>query len=70
MRLFKIPVTTKTTNKSIRFPNDVIDSIKKVTAGKCCTFTDFVVAAVKFALENLKEEKEIKKNQESNQWTD
>ena len=59
MRLFKIPITTKTTNKSIRFPNDVIDSIKKVTAGKCCTFTDFVVAAVKFALENLKEEKEI-----------
>ena len=56
MKTFKIPVTTKATNKTVRFPNEVIDSIEKATAGKYCTFSAFVVEAVKFALENIKEE--------------
>ncbi len=29
MKAFKIPTICKTTNKTIRFPNDVIDSVEK-----------------------------------------
>lgn len=57
MKKFKIPSVPPTTNKSIRFPNDVIESVEKAIEGKNCTFTAFVVEAVKIALENLEEEK-------------
>lgn len=56
MRRFKVPTIQPTTNKSIRFPNDVIKEAEKAIRGKGCTFTTFVVAAVKFALEDVKEE--------------
>lgn len=55
MKRFRIPTTPPTTNKCIRFPNDVIDDIENAIQGKDCTFTAFVVEAVKVALENLKE---------------
>lgn len=54
---FKIPSIPPTTNKSIRFPNDVIENVEKAIKGTNCTFTAFVVEAVKIALENLEEEK-------------
>lgn len=57
LKKFKIPSVPPTTNKSIRFPNDVIDDVEKAIEGKNCTFTAFVVEAVKIALENLEEEK-------------
>ena len=47
---------TQTTSKSIRFPNDVIDEVESVLVGTDCTFSAFVVEAVRVALENLKEE--------------
>jgi hypothetical protein len=56
MKKFKIPSIPPTTNKCIRFPNDVIDEVEKVIKGKDCTFTAFVVEAVRVALENVKEE--------------
>ena len=56
MKKFKIPSIPPTTNKCIRFPNDVIDNVEKVIKGKDCTFTAFVVEAVRVALENVKEE--------------
>ncbi|MBQ7504641.1 MAG: hypothetical protein IJT79_04920 [Ruminococcus sp.] len=56
MKKFRIPVIPPTTNKSIRFPNDVINEVEKVLVGQDCTFSAFVVEAVKVALENLKEE--------------
>ena len=56
MKKFKIPSVPPTTNKSIRFPNDVIEDVEKAIEGKNCTFTAFVVEAVKIALENLEEE--------------
>lgn len=56
MRKFKIPVVPQTTNKCIRFPNDTIEQVEKAIEGKECTFTAFVVEAVKVALENLEEE--------------
>lgn len=56
MRKFKIPKIPPTTNKSIRFPNDIIEDVENAIRGKDCTFTAFVVEATRVALENLKEE--------------
>ena len=56
MRKFKIPTPPPTTNKCIRFPNDVIEQVENAITGKECTFTAFVIEAVKVALENLEEE--------------
>lgn len=55
MEKFKIPVVPRTTNRSIRFPNDVLAGIEKAIEGKDCTFTAFVVEAVRVALRNLEE---------------
>ena len=53
MSKFKIPKIPNTTSKSIRFPNDVIENVEKVIVGKECTFSAFVVEAVKHALNDL-----------------
>ena len=58
---FRIPKIPPTTNKSIRFPNDVIEDVEKAIVGKECTFTAFVIAAVRNALEELKEEEDKEK---------
>lgn len=57
MKKFKIPTIPPTTNKCIRFPTDVIDKVKNAIKGKNCTFTAFVVEAVRVALENIEDEK-------------
>lgn len=53
MSKFQIPSIPPTTNKSIRFPNDVIEAVENAITGKDCTFSAFVVAAVKAALDDL-----------------
>ena len=58
MKKFRIPSIPPTTNKSIRFPNDVIAEIEDAITGTDCTFSAFVVEAVRVALENLKEDSE------------
>ncbi len=58
MRKFKIPQMPQTTTKSIRFPNDVIEDVEEALVGTDCTFSAFVVEAVKVALDNLKEDDE------------
>lgn len=50
---FKIPSTPPTTNKTIRFPNDIVEAVEQAIQGKDCTFSAFVVAAVRAALEDL-----------------
>lgn len=57
MSKFKIPSVPPTTNKTIRFPNDVIDAVEDAIQGKDCTFSAFVIAAVRAALEELEQEK-------------
>ncbi len=57
MAKFKIPSNPITTSKTIRFPNDVIENVEEAIKGKDCTFTAFVVAAVRAALESIEEEK-------------
>ncbi len=53
MGKFEIPATPPTTNKTIRFPRDVIEGAEKAIQGKNCTFSAFVIAAVRAALEDL-----------------
>ncbi|MCR5186035.1 MAG: hypothetical protein K6D97_02835 [Clostridia bacterium] len=57
MKKFKIPSTPPTTNKCIRFPNDLIEKVEKEIAGKDCTFSAFIIEATKVALENIEEYK-------------
>lgn len=58
MRKFKIPAIPASTSKTIRFPNNVIDEIEKEMVGTDCTFSTFVIEAVRVALDNLREERE------------
>ena len=53
---FKIPSEPATTNKTVRFPNDVIQQVENAIQGKECTFSAFVIAAVRLALEELDQE--------------
>ncbi len=55
MGSFKIPSIPPTTNKTVRFPNDVIEGVENAIKEKDCTFSAFVIAAVKSALEQLDE---------------
>lgn len=53
MGKFKIPETPPTVNKTIRFPSDIVQQVETAIQGKECTFSAFVIAAVRMALENL-----------------
>ena len=55
MAKFNIPSSPPTSNKSIRFPNDMIEEVEAAIVGKNCTFSAFVIAAVRMALDDLKE---------------
>ncbi len=55
MGKFKIPQTPPTVNKTIRFPSDVVQGVEQAIQGKECTFSAFVIAAVRAALEDLEE---------------
>ena len=54
MGKFKIPETPPTVNKTVRFPSDVVEDVEKAIKGKDCNFSAFVIAAVRAALEDLK----------------
>lgn len=53
MGTFHIPSSPPTVNKAIRFPSDVVAQVEQVIQGKECTFSAFVIAAVRAALEDL-----------------
>ena len=53
MGTFRIPSIPPTTNKTIRFPNDVVERVEQAVQGKDCTFSAFVIAAVRAALDDL-----------------
>ena len=57
MRNFKIPSVPLTTNKCIRFPNDIIEDVEREISGENCTFSAFVIEAVRVALDNLNEKR-------------
>ena len=56
MAKFKIPKPPGSTNKSIRFTNELLQAVEEAIRGTDCTFSAFVVEAVRVALENLEEE--------------
>ena len=62
MRSFKIPSIPSTTNKTVRFPNDIIADVEKAIAGKESNFSQFVIEAVRLALEDLKQQEQEKNN--------
>ena len=64
MKKFKIPAIPQSTNKCIRFPNDVIEEVEQAIRGTGCTFSAFVMEAVRVALDNLAEEEEESKDKE------
>lgn len=53
MRKFKIPVIPPTTSKCIRFPNDMIEDVEEKIRCTGCSFSGFVIEAVRVALESL-----------------
>lgn len=57
-RKFQVPVIPSTSPKSIRFPNDMIEKVEKAIRGTDCNFSQFVIAAVQAALDDLDEEPE------------
>ncbi len=56
MSKFKIPSIPPTTNKTIRFPNNLIEEVESLIVNKDCTFSAFVIAAVKSAVQEIKNE--------------
>lgn len=55
MGKFKIPSTPPTANKTIRFPNDVVERVEQAIQCKKCTFSAFFVTAVRAVLDDLGE---------------
>lgn len=60
MNSFKIPIIPPTTQRSIRFPNDLIDDVEDAIRGKDTTFTAFIVAAARHAIDELNNNKNLK----------
>ena len=58
MSNFKIPIIPSTTQRSVRFPNSLIDDVEDAIRGKETTFSAFVVAATRHAINELKEDNE------------
>lgn len=59
MSNFKIPIIPSTTQRSIRFPNDLINEVEHAIEGKETTFTAFIIAATRHAIEELNEENNL-----------
>lgn len=57
MSRFKIPKMPSTVNKTIRFPQSVVDQVEEALQGADCNFSQFVIEAVRVALENLEEDR-------------
>ncbi|PWL71607.1 MAG: hypothetical protein DBY25_05805 [Clostridiales bacterium] len=62
MAVFRIPNIPKTTNKTIRIPNDLVEGVEQAIRGKECTFSAFVVAAIRIALEEVAEQQKRDKS--------
>ncbi len=47
------PNRRESENKTIRFPLEVIDKVNEAIIGKDVSFSNFVIQAVEYALENM-----------------
>ena len=66
----KVPKIPTSTNKSIRFPNTMIEQVEEAIRGTDCTFSAFVVESVRMSLQDLAEQKERQQQNESQNETD
>lgn len=57
MSKFKFPSIPTATVKSVRFPDSMLEEIEEIINTKDCSFSAFVVECVRFALEDIKENK-------------
>lgn len=55
---FQIPSVPPTTNKNIRFSNTLIAQVEELIRGKESTFSAFVVAAVRAAVEEVQNQQD------------
>lgn len=55
---FKLPSIPGTTQKNVRFPNDIIEGVEEAIRGTNVSFSAFVIEATRLALEDLKDTKE------------
>lgn len=53
MAKLRIPENPPTVNKTVRFPSNIVEQVEQAIKGKDCTFSSFVIAAVRAALEDL-----------------
>ena len=51
MKSFQIPTYPTSTQKTIRFPDTIIERVENAIEGKDCTFSYFVIEATRNALE-------------------
>lgn len=58
MGKFEIPVTPTSSTRSIRFPDSLIEEVENVIKNKPTNFNAFIVAATKYAIDELKENEE------------
>ena len=63
MDKFRIPKIPISVNKSVRFPVTMVDEVEEAIRGQDCTFSAFVVAAVRMALDDLAEQERTKDDQ-------
>ena len=54
---FHLPTIPSTVNKTIRFPSDLVNEVEKLIQGQNCTFSAFVIAAVRAAAQSAREQK-------------
>lgn len=55
---FQLKPKKQTENKTIRFPQDLVNEIENYIQNKDVTFSRFVIQACEYALEDIKKEKE------------
>ena len=67
MSRFKIPKMPSTVNKTIRFPQAIVDQVELELQGTSCNFSQFVIEATRVALENLAEDREMEAGREERQ---
>ena len=64
MDKFRIPKIPISVNKSVRFPVTMVDEVEEAIRGQDCTFSAFVVAAVRAAVEEVEGQHNPKEGQE------
>ena len=54
---FKIPTPVSSVNKTIRFPENIVNEVEEAIKGQDCTFSAFVIEATRVALNSLSKNK-------------